>query len=954
MLADCYEGMDEKGRSARVLKHLARLRSEAGDLPAATTVLTRACRYDPGSAELQEQLALVHQHLENIPEAQRCLIRATQILNDNGDFEAALELCHSGLALDADCADLRRNLVNAHIAAGNRQAAVTELIHICAAVEAKGTDRQKEEIYRKILQLDSSRREYLVKLERLMEESVRRKKRLRAIAVVGAAVLVLAVTAAFVGPGGPGDEEILNQAWSLLDAGKPEEADKLAKSVIVDDPDSDLAIQLRNLQAALKLRMTKIDGPKSEALEALERAFDSFFSPAADAFGQRQFDRGFEALVNAAEYREQELTRTLLERIGDRTAQGVLKEYENDTTTLLSLYRDHLSQVIQNGKHELAMLKDEKFAPGELDAVKSALERADKVRHDTDPVVHERNAGNAEVAEYALLKGKRRLSQEILKSVDELRQLHADISERYHTLRATIRRHEIYDEYTTVTQEANDLKYRGELTKARATCSRFLMECDKFRREQPAGYYAPVAELLFGDGGLDLDGKISAEIALIDGVTAGIAEAEQAIKAQRHEEANALFRSLIRDNFRIDFRNLIQLALCVETVPTGAEVSISWNDREEVSLGLTTEKGLLVRYPPYGTTVVRVRKATFEPVVVEIVDFTDEHTAAPLFHLKKEIAWQSAATGPLETDLVRTGDRLLLAGRDGHLRELGLESGEPGMDHNHGLLSGFVARPLIIGNVAWLASLDQHLLAFDLVTRKVLLDFSADAPLRTAPVEQGGTIVVADERGAVYGIRDLREAWRVSLPGRIHSDPVASSGSVYLGTSAGHVVAIDTQSGEAQWTARLPDPIYAPLTLDNQGRPVVATDTGKVYLLDRADGTPIWSCELDDAVRGRPSVTADALWIATLSGGIYHVDAKTGEVRARISSPYSVPVAEGPLVTDDCLYLVDTNGRLNCLDLTGSVRWRFELDGPCKSHPLLIDGRLYVASTTGTVYSFQE
>jgi outer membrane protein assembly factor BamB len=54
------------------------------------------------------------------------------------------------------------------------------------------------------------------------------------------------------------------------------------------------------------------------------------------------------------------------------------------------------------------------------------------------------------------------------------------------------------------------------------------------------------------------------------------------------------------------------------------------------------------------------------------------------------------------------------------------------------------------------------------------------------------------------------------------------------------------------------------------------------------------------------------------------------------------------------LYVGDAGGNLYGVDATtGESKWRFQVDGPVASAPVLANGMVYVASTNGTLYAIR-
>ena len=63
----------------------------------------------------------------------------------------------------------------------------------------------------------------------------------------------------------------------------------------------------------------------------------------------------------------------------------------------------------------------------------------------------------------------------------------------------------------------------------------------------------------------------------------------------------------------------------------------------------------------------------------------------------------------------------------------------------------------------------------------------------------------------------VRPAWQVDTGGPVHSTPVADKEALYIGTADGDVLALSRDSGATRWSAKLGEPIEAPITLGTDG-----------------------------------------------------------------------------------------------------------------------------------------
>ncbi|MHC4472860.1 MAG: DUF4388 domain-containing protein, partial [Planctomycetota bacterium] len=196
LLAECYEKIDEKRPAGEALIKLGRIHFEDGRTNDAMRAIKKAEKFDPGSADVQALLMKLHLEQGEAGVAADKACEAAQLFCEKQDFERSMELCREALASAPDHIGLRIALANSYLGTGQRELALEELEEIAGSLEATRSFRKLPEIYKKILQLDSSRREYVRRLQEIQSRKSGGIKRIHKIVAgvgIGAALLVLAL-----------------------------------------------------------------------------------------------------------------------------------------------------------------------------------------------------------------------------------------------------------------------------------------------------------------------------------------------------------------------------------------------------------------------------------------------------------------------------------------------------------------------------------------------------------------------------------------------------------------------------------------------------------------------------------------------------------------------------------------------------------------------------------------
>ncbi len=181
----------------------------------------------------------------------------------------------------------------------------------------------------------------------------------------------------------------------------------------------------------------------------------------------------------------------------------------------------------------------------------------------------------------------------------------------------------------------------------------------------------------------------------------------------------------------------------------------------------------------------------------------------------------------------------------------------------------------------------------------------------------GNLLIAIDEDGTVYALdrKSGDELWTQDLALPVYNAASSSSERLFIPTTRGQLVALDTATGDIAWeyvvpdsTVRFTSPAYAAET----DILVFGGTDGSVRALDANTGEEIWHTSVHGATIAAPLLSGQTVYVSTLRGGM--------------------------------LYALDTQ--------TGSVVWTHELKGRIKSAMATQDGRIIVMAETQQVIMF--
>jgi outer membrane protein assembly factor BamB len=222
-----------------------------------------------------------------------------------------------------------------------------------------------------------------------------------------------------------------------------------------------------------------------------------------------------------------------------------------------------------------------------------------------------------------------------------------------------------------------------------------------------------------------------------------------------------------------------------------------------------------------------------------------------------------------------------------------------------------------------------------------------------------------------HGIKSLTLKWRVETGGKVRSSPLVAGDVVLVGSEDGKLYAVDRNDGSVRWTHDCGRPVTSSPAAADDGVFVV-DGGGNLDALQLATGKLLWTVTIGDPLLyeqrpgeprnwdfylSSPVVCDGNVLFGGADGNVYAVDAARGTVRWR--HQIGGPVRSTPAVAGDAVYVGSMDGTLHALALaTGEQRWVFDTEGnpyfprgEVQSSPAVADGVVYVGARDGFLYA---
>jgi outer membrane protein assembly factor BamB len=159
------------------------------------------------------------------------------------------------------------------------------------------------------------------------------------------------------------------------------------------------------------------------------------------------------------------------------------------------------------------------------------------------------------------------------------------------------------------------------------------------------------------------------------------------------------------------------------------------------------------------------------------------------------------------------------------------------------------------------------------------------------------------------------------------SAPVTDGKTIYLSSMDHHVYALDPNLNPvwSQPTELDASVVGSPVVAD--GKVYVGTIGGTVYALDAANGSIVWHHLLDGIINDHLAVSADRVFVGVVNGQVgkvYALNMKDGSELWNLDTDSGVIAS--PLVKDNAVIFVTEMGTVRAVDLDGKAIWQYVFD----------------------------
>lgn len=311
--------------------------------------------------------------------------------------------------------------------------------------------------------------------------------------------------------------------------------------------------------------------------------------------------------------------------------------------------------------------------------------------------------------------------------------------------------------------------------------------------------------------------------------------------------------------------------------------------------------------------------------------------------------WSFATGGAIVTSPAVVEGRVFTTSFDGFLYALDAVSGEELWRFR----SGAATSPTVAGGIVFLGTNDGAMYAIDAQTGIMRWSAAYETDEVGTPSVAGQTVIVgAGQQMHAYEASTGRLRWTYDAGGPVAVAPAISGGlTVFLAAAVEE--SRPARASGPEPTAEGQDEGAAA----NSGgapadQPGQVVSRGAVVALETTTGDLQWTLNFsaDRLSRSVPAVMDGTVYVGSESGIVRAIDSSTG--RELWGLPTGSTIVSSPALADSDLFIGSYGGQIYSVDaVTGSVHWTFETGDYVHSSPAVVDGVVYVGSDDGSLYA---
>jgi outer membrane protein assembly factor BamB/tRNA A-37 threonylcarbamoyl transferase component Bud32 len=277
-------------------------------------------------------------------------------------------------------------------------------------------------------------------------------------------------------------------------------------------------------------------------------------------------------------------------------------------------------------------------------------------------------------------------------------------------------------------------------------------------------------------------------------------------------------------------------------------------------------------------------------------------------------------------------------------------------DQSHSPIWSFTTEDEIRGTatyhegVVYIGSYDHNMYALAADSGKFIWKYAANGGIVSKPAINDNKVYFGSTDQYVHAVscRGGKKVWVQSTEGSIYSSPAIAEGHLFIGSDDEHLHVLNLMAGREAWSVNLGSSVRSSPLVVNE-RVFVGSDNGEIQCYDFS-GNIQWRTAAKRSVTASPHFSDNIIYITSLDGLLYAIDAKSGWVIWRYRMDNGSICT--PTTHENHVFVGSTDNSFYCINTKSTKKvWSFDTDNQINSSPVFYKGAVYFCNVDGMVYS---
>jgi len=174
---------------------------------------------------------------------------------------------------------------------------------------------------------------------------------------------------------------------------------------------------------------------------------------------------------------------------------------------------------------------------------------------------------------------------------------------------------------------------------------------------------------------------------------------------------------------------------------------------------------------------------------------------------------------------------------------------------------------------------------------------------------------------------------------------------VYIGSHDSKFYKIDLTNGNIKWSFDTNAEIHSSPNI-KENKILFGSNDGYLYCLDKNNGNLLWKYKTDSAIWSKPNIYKNKVFFGSWDSNLYCLDLKDGRFNWKFTTGWGIDSSAS--IKNDNIYFGSQDNNFYSIDLNGDLKWVFKTLGGISSSPNVYGEYVFFGSSDGKIYALNK